>query len=383
MDIKRTTGIALLAVVAGADAATTTPVTTVVITNDTVLAKDYYATTFVVKGDNIDVSLGSHTLYGTSEGQGAGKDKPAPLSVAINVDGKNVTIRNGKIRQYKNGISVVTGLDFPSRAIAVEKWNRSPGESRTYLETFYSKGSDGAMLLNLDIETYQIGVYVNPYVQNFRLLNSRIKADWIGIYLDTGVRHSTIQGNLFRDCGWNRYRYPKTPDLYFPRLQKRGKGREAIAVDGAHENLICGNTFTNSNLAAITLYSNCMEHIDEPRSYPRIPGASLNWITANTFEDEAKAIWIASRQLRDLSKWGAGKPYIDGKYVMDDAKFNRVEGNTFRNTRIAVEIADDGNRVEGNTLNGASIVVSKKSDGSLPENTTVQQGNPVRNKGDE
>lgn len=381
MDIKGTVSwVALLVGIAGASAATTTPVTTVVITNDTVLARDYYATTFTVRGDNIDVSLGGHTLYGTSEGQGAGKDKPAPLSVAFNIEGKNTTIRNGKIRQYKNGISVVSGLDFPSRKIAVEKWEQSVGEARTYLETFYSKGSDGATLLNLDIEAYQICVYVNPYVQNFRLLDSRIKADWIGIYLDTGVRHSTIQGNLFRDCGWNRYRYPKTPNLYFSRPQKRGKGREAIAVDGAHENLVCGNTFTNSNLAAITFYSNCMEHIDEPRSYPRIPGASFNRIVGNTFEDEEKAIWIASRQLRDLSKWGAGKPYIDGKYVMDDAKSNRVEANTFRNTRIAVEIADDGNRVEGNTLNGASIVVSRKSDGSLPENITMPQRGSLQNK---
>jgi len=372
MDIKiATTGIALLAIVAGAGAATT-PATTVVITNDTVLARDYYATTFKVKGDNIGVSLGGHTLYGTSEGQGAGKDKPHPLSVAFSVEGKNVTIRNGKIRQYKNGISIVTGLDYPSRAVAVEKWNRSPEEARAYLETFYSKGSDGAMLLNLDIETYQIGVYVNPYVQNFRLLHSRINAQWIGIYLDTGVRHSAIQGNLFQNCGWNRYRFPKTLELYFPRLQERGKGREAIAVDGALENLIYGNTFTNSNLAAITLYSNCMEHFEDARSYPRIPGASFNRIVGNTFEDEEKAIWIASRQLRDLSKWGAGKPYIDGKYVMDDAKFNQVLGNTFQNTRIAVEIADDGNWIEGNTLNGASGVVSRKSDGSLPENTTVQ-----------
>jgi len=372
MDIKRAaTGIILLAVVAGAGAAST-QATTVVITNDTVLARDYYATTFVVKGDNIDVSLGGHTLYGTSEGQGAGKDKPFPLPIAFNIEGKNVTIRNGKIRQYKNGISVVSGLDYPSRAVAVEKWNQSPGEARTYLETFYSKGSDGAMLLNLDIETYQIGVYVNPYVQNFRLLDCRVNAQWIGIYLDTGVRHSTIQGNLFQNCGWNRYRFPKTPNLYFPRLQKRGKGREAIAVDGALENLICGNTFTNSNLAAITLYSNCMEHIEEPRSYPRIPGASFNRIVGNTFEDEEKAIWIASRQRRDLSKWGAGKPYIDGKYIMDDAKFNRAEGNTFRNTHIAVEIGDDGNRVEGNMLNGAKTIVTAKSDGSMPQNTTAQ-----------
>jgi len=371
MDIKTATGIALLATAVGAVAATT-PATTVLITNDTVLARDYYATTFVVKGDNIDVSLDGHTLYGTSEGQGAGKDKPRPLSIAFNIEGRNVTIRNGKIRQYKNGISVVSGLDYPSRAIAVGKWGRSPEEARAYLETFYSKGSDGAMLLNLDIETYQIGVYVNPYVQNFRLLNSRIKADWIGIYLDTGVRHSTIQGNRFMHCGWNRYRFPKTPDLYFPRPQKRGKGREAIAIDGALENLICGNTFTNSNLAAITLYSNCMEHIEEPRSYPRIPGANYNWIVGNTFEDEEKAIWIASRQRRDLSKWGAGKPYIDGKYVMDDAKFNRVEGNTFRNTRIAVEIGDDGNRVEGNMLNGAKTIVTAKSDGSMPQRTAVR-----------
>lgn len=321
MNLKNMIGVALLAIVADAGAAKNTPVTTVVITNDTVLAKDYYATTFVVRGDNIDVSLGGHTLYGTSEGQGAGKDLPAPLSIAFNVEGKNITIRNGKIRQYKNGISIVTGLDYPSRAIAVEKWKRSPDEASTYLEGFYGKGSDGAMLLNLDIETYQIGVYVNPYVQNFRLLESRIKADWIGIYLDTGVRHSTIQGNRFEHCGWNRYRFPKTPELYFARPQKRGKGREAIAVDSALENLICGNTFTNSNLAAITLYSNCMEHIEEPRSYPRLPGASFNRIVGNTFRDEEKAIWIASRQQRDLSKWGAGKPYIDGKYVMDDAKF--------------------------------------------------------------
>ena len=372
MNIKTATGIALLAVIAGSDAATTTPVTNVIITNDTVLAKDYYATTFKIQGDNIDVSLGGHTLYGTSEGQGAGKNKPHPLSIAFNVEGKNITIRNGKIRQYKNGISIVTGLDYPSRAVAVEKWKASPDESRTYLEGFYGKGSDGAMLLNLDIETYQIGVYVNPYAQNFRFLNSRIKADWIGIYLDTGVRHSTIQGNRFENCGWNRYRFPKTPDLFFARPQKRGKGREAIAVDGALENLICDNIFTNSNLAAITLYSNCMEHIEEPRSYPRIPGASFNRIVGNSFENEEKAIWIASRQLRDLSKWRAGKPYIDGKYVMDDAKANRVMGNTFRNTRIAVEIADDGNRAEDNILNGASIVVSKKSDGSLPENIIAQ-----------
>jgi len=57
---------------------------------------------------------------------------------------------------------------------------------------------------------------------------------------------------------------------------------------------------------------------------------------------------------------------------MDNAKFNRVEGNTFRNTRIAVEIGDDGNRVEGNMLNGAITVVTAKSDGSMPENTSKQ-----------
>lgn len=371
MGIKTATGIALLAVVTGAGAATT-PMETVIITEDTVLARDYYATMFVVRGDNIDVSLGGHTLYGTSEGQGAGKDKPIPVHIAFNIEGKNATIRNGRIRQYKNGISVVTGLDRPSRKIAVEKWEHSEEDARTYLEGFYSKGSDGATLLNLDIETYEIGVYVNAYVQNFRLLNSRIKGDRIGIYLDTGVRHSVVQGNLFHDCGWNRYRYPKMPDLYFARPQDRGKGREAIAVDGALENLISGNTFTHSNLAAITLYSNCMEHVKEPRSYPRIPGANLNWITANTFEDEDKGIWIASRQRRDLSNWEAGKPTIDGKYVMDNAKFNRVKANTFHNTRIAVQVADDGNRVEDNALNGAQVVVSEKADESLPENTSVQ-----------
>jgi len=141
---------------------------------------------------------------------------------------------------------------------------------------------------------------------------------------------------------------------------KRKDKREGIAIDSSQGNLIRNTDFFGNALASVTFYRNCGE-----RGIRRDWGANFNTISGGSFSDD---ILIASRQDKDLSDWDCLEPYVyAGKYVMDDAEFNRIENITLEgNTRIVIR--DDNNTVSG--VNGGQLIVGSSTRAAINQPLT-------------
>ncbi len=236
--------------------------------------------------------------------------------IGLTVVADNVTVRNLTIRNFDGGVSI----------------NRQAADVRFENVTI--------------IDNVNHGVFVNVGASRFTCDNCDISDNGsMGIYLEynshgASIKNSRIVGNGYRD---------KDSGNWVDNLKAESKDdREGIAIDASQGNTISNTYFANNALTGVTMYRNCGE-----RGITRDWGANYNQVLGGVVED---GIHIASRQDKDLSKWGCSDPYIyKNAYIADEAEHNRIEGVTLGDAATII-VQDDYNQIVNVT--GGSIVIS-------------------------
>jgi len=262
----------------------------------------------------------------------------------------DVTVKNCRFLNFKGSLGVIPGLTAEERfemSINLQHDEiRARAPTRITLDNIVSENARG------------VGIGITAtYVtlKNSRIFGSRSA----GIYLSWTARNNLIKENHIHN-----------------------NGREGIAIDSARYNIIKNNEIHNNRVGAIMLYRNCQERFQErppgltdeeykkykyhPLSQYRHQGASNNLITQNVIRNELIGVWIASRQSRDLRKWGCGNPTpyanhsnpgeTDGKYVfLDYANTNAVKTNHFINVNKGIIVEGNRSYIFDNTFYGVDL----------------------------
>jgi parallel beta-helix repeat protein len=287
---------------------------------------------------------------------GATLDGEGKRAVGIQIDGKkklieNVTVKNCRILNFKNrGINVTSGIPISDFSTDIdENYKLAPNKIMI----------DGVAVSGIG----RGGVYFDSYATDSVLSNSTVEnSGKVGVYLEQGTQRIKIINNTIRNNGLN------------------GR-REGLAVDSSAHNTIKGNHFIGNAGGGIFLYKNCGEHFSSGKSALRWQSSDFNAVQNNVFVDEPVGVWIASRQSRDLSKWGCGDPSVDGsgRFYADHANNNIVEGNDFCNTVTAVRVEGDNNTIAQNRIDDASrsqviepYQSEKKPDGQMTKGNLVR-----------
>lgn len=251
------------------------------------------------------------------------------IGVSVNGRGRpieNIKISNCRIVNFRNrGVSITSGVRINEFSSDI---------SENYKIAPRNVVLDGVKVLR----SGRGGVYFESYVTDSVLKNSIVKdSGKVGVYLDQGSQRISILNNVIQGNGVN------------------GR-REGVAIDSSAYNVIEGNKFLGNAGGGIFLYKNCGENFKTGKSAIRWQSSDHNVIRNNLFSHEPVGVWIASRQSRDLSKWGCGDPALDdkGRFYRDYANFNVVEGNEFCGSRIGVKIEGDNNVVVKNRM-GKSV----------------------------
>jgi parallel beta-helix repeat protein len=260
----------------------------------------------------------------TLEGEGR-------LAVGIQIDGKkklieNVTVKNCRIQNFKNrGINITSGFrlhDFSADKDA----NYGLAPKKILIDGVTVSGSGRG------------GVYFDSYVTDSSLSNSMIEGSGkVGVYLEQGSQRIRVINNTIRTSGMDRH-------------------REGLAIDSSAYNTIKGNHFINNAAGGVFIYKNCGENFFSGKSALRWQSSDFNIIEENIFMGEFVGVWIASRQSRDLSKWGCGDPSLDesGRFYADHANNNVVQRNEFCGTNTAIRVEGDNNTIVKNRIDSAS-----------------------------
>lgn len=195
------------------------------------------------------------------------------------------------------------------------------------------------------------GIFVGDHVHHVTFDQLQVvRSGTVGLYLEFGSQHNTIQNSVFVDNGFRSFK----------------PNREAIAVDSSAFNTIQNNKFVHNGAGSIHLYRNCFEHANDPsRSnyFKRTESASDNIIEGNTFRDEPVAVWVASRQSRNLKGFECGAYPLAktafASYHIDSAKHNLIKDNTFIQVESGIIIEDDGTQISGNDFSQVGGVAIK------------------------
>lgn len=270
----------------------------------------------------------------------------------------NITIQNCKIHNYVDGIRINFNISDANKQALKSGQNHEALEN--HLRTL---APNNLLLRNLHIKnSHKHGIYVNRYVSRLILLSSIVEGSGnSGVYLESGTQLNLIQKSRFNGNGFFNYSY-ETRSRSFKKQETR---REAIAVDSSAANWIEDNHFKRNAAGSIFLYKNCYEHHERAEQLPRFQASIHNTIVNNRFEKEAKAIWIASRQSRNLVNFDCGDAVVHEetydlifkrKYYRDYASNTRVLNNHFNNTWIGIQVEDDHTTISGNTFVGRSPI---------------------------
>lgn len=266
----------------------------------------------------------------TLDCQGATFDGGGKVKYGVLIDGRgmpisNITVENCNILNYADTAVVVRGLK-KSQVSADQQEN-------------YTRSPSNVVIRNVVTDrNRRSGVYFDDYVFNSSLQNSTVKGSGgVGVYLDQGTKGITLQNNVIESNG---------------RAEGRKSTREGVAIDSSAKNIIKDNTFRDNGAGGIFLYKNCGERYNSKNGILRWQSSNDNLIENNTFVDEKVGVWLASRQSKDLSKWGCGDQSVDvqKKYYRDYANYNTVRGNKFCRVNVAVRNEGDNNRVESNAF---------------------------------
>lgn len=291
----------------------------------------------------------------TLDCNGATLDGGGRRAVGVLVSGgggriENVTVKNCRIQNFsKRGVNITSGIRINSFSVdRAENYRVSP--KNIIIDHVEVLGSGRG------------GVYFDSYVTDSVLMNSMVKGSKkVGVYLEQGTQGIRILNNTIQGNG----------------VEGR---REGLAIDSSAKNTVEGNHFSGNAGGGVFIYKNCGENFKAGRSALRWQSSDFNIIKNNTFTDESIGVWIASRQSKDLSKWGCGDSAVDarGRYYKDYANNNVVEGNEFCRTVTAVRVEGDNNRIIKNRMGGAiqKQVVEPFRSVSKPDGQKTQ-GNEV------
>ncbi len=273
--------------------------------------------------DNSVLDCDGHTLRASYEG---GRTK-----YAVGLYGNNSRIINCVIDGY------ITGISVDSRIPQKEQYRLGKlpkEEALVYIEELHKRVKTHKTIKNnLFKNIVKTPIFVQMFARDTIISNNIFdSAGTMAIYLDAYSSGAVISGNVINASGYNHI-----------------SGREGIAIDASWNNKIFDNTFSANNIAAITLYKNCGE-----RGIPRYYGADYNVISGNQFVDESKGVWIASRADRNRFPDCIDEP-IYGNIARDVARFNWIENNSYKYTRVAVDIRDDDNTIINNLLRTSVI----------------------------
>lgn len=277
---------------------------------------------------------------------GATLDGQGVRTIGIQIDGrgkkiKNIKVQNCRVENFKNrGVNVTSG-------VAMKALSKDIQEN-------YKIAPEGVVLENIQVVgAGRGGVYFDSYVSNSTLKDSLVQgAGKVGVYLEQGTRDISILNNTIKENG---------------ALTRR----EGLAIDSSAHNLVEGNVFEANAGGGVFIYKNCGEHFASGKSVLRWQSSDFNKIVNNEFRAQPVGVWIASRQSRDLSKWGCGDPALDkqGRYFEDSANNNFVESNRFCGVEVPVRVEGDNNYVGRNKIDvkSASHVVEPFKDSPKPD----------------
>lgn len=249
---------------------------------------------------------------------------------------EKVIVENCKVLNYKQyGIYVTSAFNDLEKTGKGEPWS-------------YDNSPKNIIIRNVVVENSGDGVYFGSHVTYSILNNSTIKkSSKVGVYLDHSSAFNRIEGNIIEKNG-----YGSSSNL-----------REGLAIDSSSDNTIAGNYFINNASGGVFLYKNCGELYSSGRSFLRKNNSDRNKILNNFFFGEKTAVWIASRQSKDLRKMDcAASPMKPGEpYFEDFANENEIIGNYFCSTNRSVVVEGDNNKVINNFISGRSSVVIPKT----------------------
>ena len=281
-----------------------------------------YNTEFRISTSNVRLDCAGATLDGKGE-----------ASFGVRVDSKGaelsgVEIVNCNIVNYvKNGILVGWGMPDKDKLTAA---NGSHDE-------LYRRTPNGVIIRNTTVRNAdRVGIYLDDYVTHTLIDHvSVINSGGVGLYLEHSSRENQVINSTFEGNG-------------------RQSPREAIAVDSSAKNKFINNTFIDNKAGGIFLYRNCQERIhSDLKTVHRWQGSDENTIRGNSFRDNGTAIWVASRQSRNLTNFDCGDPAIGEGYFEDDAKRNVIESNYFLKCATGIRIEDDENTILNNEFSPA------------------------------
>ncbi|EJN40123.1 parallel beta-helix repeat (two copies) [Pseudomonas sp. GM84] len=294
----------------------------------------YNATVVISKSDTTLDCAGA-----TLDGQGV-------RNVGIQITGrgkkiKNINVKNCRVENFTNrGVNVTSG-------VAKSALSKEVREN-------YRLAPENVVLENIQVlAAGRGGVYFDSYVFNSTLKDSLVQgAGKVGVYLEQGTRGISILNNTIKENG-------------------ASTRREGLAIDSSAHNVIEGNVFEGNAGGGIFLYKNCGENFKSGKSVLRWQSSDFNRIVNNEFRTQPVGVWIASRQSRDLSKWGCGDPALDkqGRFYADSANNNLVESNRFCGVGVPVRVEGDNNYVGHNKIDveSASQVVEPFRDAPKPD----------------
>ncbi len=287
-----------------------------------------------------------------------------PVSIGVRVlshetvSSRNITVKNCNLKNYKTGIAVLTILSDANHS------DLKTGTNAEVIENYLRNNS----IKNVKLENNTInyshinGIYIGRYITGLVVDKTSVKyTSGAGLYLESGTQKNTIKNSTFSENGHSLYHGGKKARRRI--LAK--DAREGIAIDSSAMNTIQNNTFSKNSGGGVFLYKNCYEHHTSVSSLPRYQSADKNVIMGNTFKDQTKGVWIASRQSKDLKSFNCGIPRVttdtvkygpkkETIYLYEDfAKNNSIVKNTFVNVDTGVLVEDDDNNINENTFSGS------------------------------
>lgn len=302
------------------------------ITTNTVLdAQCVYKGDYIITASNVSLDCRGATL----DGEGTRR-----FGVRVDSQGsplQNVTIKNCVIKNFGiNGIWIGWGKPDAEKAAMGSRdfiYARTP--QKTTIDHVAIDGSG------------RVGLYVDDYVKDTKITDSTVTGSaGTGVYIEHSSMRTHIVSSSFSNNGLGK--------------------REQIAIDSSSENVIENSEFDTNGVGGVFLYKNCYERAaSDSASVPRWMPSNNNIIRKNLFTGTGTAVWVASRQSRNLKGFECGDPPIKpGLFIYKDyAQYNTVTSNKFLGSGVAVNVEDSFNTVSTNDFtqfDGVNVRVGAK-----------------------
>lgn len=284
----------------------------VVVNKSIKLTQNYHNTQFRISGNSTLLDLNGYTISSSAD------DKLVILESGFKSHG----VINGNIVGSPFGIGV-----YIASCISENDVPMLLSQGSNYESTIYSRCSSSPIVKNINLEGFNDGIYVAPYIEGAIISENKFsKVDQVALYLDTGSKKANVSNNLFINNGW------RFADSKY--MRKRGH----ISIDASYSNIIINNTFDDTGnkwaknggvypAPQIELYRNCGEKISSWKIHPILPrlhGADNNTIKLNTFKKSLLSVWFAYRRHDNICQSVIYPDKSDNNKLINN-KFESVE----------------------------------------------------------